>query len=205
MYRPACIGVELPCRRVIPAKSCALVLADDRPIYIGSPHPGRLCPPRRVAREVELLLKHHVHQARTEARRIGPKDPTAADALVKRANAWANGVRKQHLGPHRLRVQCDRFRAFDLPDIVYQLLVLQAWGTPRAGMPLLQVCIVVPVLPCLRLLDKVAVYLRAPATTTGQWLPLPEQLVQAELSGRYVLVLVSGCSTPVSATGKWVP
>jgi hypothetical protein len=59
---------------------------------------------------------------------------------------------------------------------------------------------VVPVTPCLLLLDPVTVYLRAadlcPRTgralpgATGRWQPLPSARVKARLEGHFVVVVV---------------
>jgi hypothetical protein len=196
MDGPAHIGVELPCRRSLPAGSCVLVFMDEQPIHLGGPSPGRLCPPRRVVRAVKTLLREHRRTMRERARQLAARDPAAAQALWDRTKAWMADVRTRHLAPHRMRVPLtDRFKAFAIPEVVRLQLLRQIFDQRRPGDPAVQLCLVVPVAPCLRLLDKVAVYLHAPSPLrqprcTGDWWAVPEHHVQVGLVGAHVAVLV---------------
>ncbi|HMQ74463.1 MAG TPA: hypothetical protein PKE21_05365, partial [Flavobacteriales bacterium] len=98
--------------------------------------------------------------------------PQHARELLGRAKEWAQAVQRRVLAPHRLRIDGgDRFQAFPLPNAVRLQLLRQ----PAAPAPVL-VALVVPVTPCMRLLDKVAVHLRPPCRRrrrpTGHWQPL---------------------------------
>ncbi|MBK9275933.1 MAG: hypothetical protein IPM49_15530 [Flavobacteriales bacterium] len=198
MESPGHIGLELPCRRRPPADSLLLVMVDGRPVYTAGPCAGRLCPPRRLVRAVRALLRGHVQAVRAQADRLALRQPQEARELVGRARDWAQDVQRRVLAPHRLRTDGgDRFQAFPLPNAVRHQLLRQQ-GTPDAAG--VQVALVVPITPCMRLLDKVAVYLRAPrrcprtgrrTRPTGHWQPVPPAHVQAQLVGHHVVVVVS--------------
>jgi hypothetical protein len=165
-------------------------------IHMSAPCPGRLCAPRKVAREVEALLNSYTHGVRDKARQLAARDPAGAQALWDRAKAWAATVRQQQLAPHRLRVPLhDRFRAFEIPELTRVQLLREFFDDLRPMDPRITFCIVVPITPCMRLLDKVAVYLHPPTPIrrpycTGPWWPVPEEHVQTGLVGRHVVVLV---------------
>jgi hypothetical protein len=165
-------------------------------IYLSAPCPGRLCAPRKVVREVEALLNSYTQGVRDKARQLAARDPAGAQALWDRAKAWANSVRQQQLAPHRLRVPLhDRFRAFTIPELTRVQLLRQIFDDRRPMDPHISFCLVAPITPCMRLLDKVAVYLHPPTPIrrpycTGPWWPVPEEHVQTGLVGRHVVVLV---------------
>lgn len=200
----AYIGVELPCRRRIPAQSCALVLVDGVPVHLGAPKAGSLCATHRVARQVEALVQEHLERIQAEAAQLHHHDPTAAELLLQRTATWAMAVRTKHYSPHRRPTFGDRFRAYDIPQLIHRMLLLQVLEQQPAHMPLVQVCLVAPVLPCMRLLDKVSVYLHIPQparhpSTTGRWWTLPESHVQAELVGHHVVVVAGQSPLSVSS------
>lgn len=132
-----------------------------------------------------------VQAVRAQADRLALRQPQHARELLGRAKEWAQAVQRRVLAPHRLRIDGgDRFQAFPLPNAVR----LQLLRPPAAPAPVL-VALVVPVTPCMRLLDKVAVHLRPPCRRrrrpTGHWQPLPEHRVQAQLVGCHVVVVVA--------------
>ncbi len=199
MHPSGYIGLELPCRRRPPASSVVLVLVNGCPVYIGGPCAGRLCPPRRLVRAVRALLRSHMQAVRAQADRLAARQPQRARELVVRAKEWTQRVQRHCLAPHRLRVDGgDRFQAFRLPNAVRLQLLRQQ--QPHAPHPVeVQVAIVVPVTECMRLLDKVALYLRAPhrcprtgryGRPNGHWQPVPDAHVQAQLVGHHVVVVV---------------
>ncbi|MBL7981549.1 MAG: hypothetical protein JNL52_07030 [Flavobacteriales bacterium] len=198
MEGPGYIGLELPCRRRPPASSLLLVLVDGWPVYTAGPCAGRLCAPRRLVRAVRHLLRAHVQAVRTQADKLALRQPQRAQELLRRAKEWAQAVQRRCLAPHRLRIDGgDRFQAFPLPNAArLQLLRQQTAQAPAC----VQVVLVVPVTGCMRLLDKVAVHLRAPrrcprtgrrTRPNGHWQPVPEAHVQAQLVGLHVVVVVS--------------
>ncbi|MBK8341626.1 MAG: hypothetical protein IPK99_17345 [Flavobacteriales bacterium] len=168
-----------------------------------APRSGRLLPPRELGKALRTLLAAHWKQALARYTTLARTDPQQANSLKAQAQAWMEQVRRHHLTPHHLRVpRTDRFSCWALPECVRRQLLRQLAHAPQDLEPQhrLRLLFIVPVTPTLRLLDKLAVYLRAPHTcprtgrhrpmATGQWWPLPMERVHAELVADVVVVLV---------------
>ncbi|MBK9286682.1 MAG: hypothetical protein IPN38_03120 [Flavobacteriales bacterium] len=203
MVAAASIGVEQPCRQSPAEQAHVVVLLGGVPFYSGQPRPGRLLPPRSLGKALRQLLKSCESRVREHLKALPPGRSAQAEALVAAYKQWEHRVRTRHLTPHHLRApEADHFQAFTLPNAVRQQLRRQLAEPLSATAPdcRLRIEARLPITPCLRLLDKVAVYLRAPhyctrshryrPFATGQWEPLAEDRVKAALCCGTLVVVV---------------
>jgi hypothetical protein len=133
MDAPAYVGLELPCRRSIPAESCLFVLHKDSPIQRYAPCPGRLCPPRRVGPELKALLRTYTRAAEKEARLLAATQPGNARKLLSDATKWVADIECRYLTHHHLRTDgTHSFQAFRMAEEVrLQLVHKHAHPDPR--------------------------------------------------------------------------
>lgn len=192
----AAVGLELPCRKAPGTDSLVQLLLRDEPVHTAHRKPGRLLPPRPLAKALRALLRACDHKAMAHARALARTDAVQAAAHEARHHQWLARVRRMHLTPHQLRVPLtDRFACWHLPVSAWRQFMTQlaepAHTWPRAFR--LGLLAQVPITPCLRLGEpwELAVYLHAPSRyATGPWLQVPPERVHARIEGWKVVVRV---------------
>lgn len=187
---PATLGVELPCRHLPPHDGLLMVLHHRQVLGCYARRTGRLLPPRHLGRELKGLLSGCEQQVRARIKALPAGRAAQAEDMAKEYKAWRKQVEADHLTGHYLRVpHTEQFVCWQLPVAVHDQLVRQH-TTPCEPIDLTLV-LVLPVTPCLRLLDKVSVYHHAPGrNATGHWVQLPDDHVQACLCGWSLVVVV---------------
>lgn len=202
MVPQAAMGLELPSTASIPATTLALVLFNGFIIHQCRPRSGRLIGPRQLAKGLEALLRNCEAAMRKRIEKL-PRGQLELARLLARGHAyWEQQVRKRYLTGHHLRIPgTEAFGCWALPEAVRLQLLRQFAATgpwPLANR--LRLVLLSPVTEQLRLLDQVAVYLRAPNPcgpkgrtaegATGLWMPVPPDHVTASLQADMVVVIV---------------
>lgn len=190
MFARASLGLELPSKRTLPRGIQVYALYREHILCQCTPRSGRLLPPRSLGRAIKALIKQYEDQVAARIKALPDTRRRKAEALklARAFRRWRKAIHKRYLTSHHLRVdQTERFACWGLPEALRQQLLRQA----NAEAPPLRLLFLAPVTPYIRLLDKVAVYHRAPGRfATGQWQQVPQERVHAELCGHWVVVLV---------------
>lgn len=228
MSRSASIGLEVPCRKRAVATVQVTVTLNEVFLCYCEPRAGRLVPPRALAKALRRILLQEETKVRTQLTTLPKGQQARADELVKAFKSWKKHVEDNYLTPHYLRLlPTEQFKAFALPNALRCQLLRQCYPEPLAQVPPakkprnkkpeptteqplasaahltachVRLVFIWPVTPCLRLLDKVAVYLREPhycprthryrPFATGNWWPIPDEHVHATLCNGAVMVVV---------------
>ena len=194
----AALGLELPCRRAVPATARIELLFSSAPILTAARRSGRLIAPRPLRKALRALLLRCEEEARHALLRLPPGAHKDAEDLVKAYRKWEERVRRQCFTHHHLRLPAtERFAAWQLPACAWRQLVAQVHSPLEALAPehRLTVQALIPVTPCMRLdsggPDRITAYLHAPSRyLSGPWASIPDHRVRAGYQGNCVLVVV---------------
>lgn len=151
---------------------------------------GRLLPPRHLGRDLIALLAQCEKRLRTHIKALPNGHAAHARQLVEAHVNWEKEVRANYLTGHYLRVaQSECFACWEVPEVVRRQLARQQ--APGWTGDILTIALVLPVTPCLRLLDKVSAYHHAPGrNATGHWVQMADAHVQACLCAGCLVVVV---------------
>ena len=186
----AALGLELPCHKLPPHHGLLMTLYQGQLLGCYPQRTGRLLPPRHLGRELITLLAQCEKRLRERIKALPNGHAVLAQHLVERYQAWEKQVRANYLTGHYLRIaQSECFVCWQLPDCMRRQLERQQ--TPDWKGDILTIAVVLPITPCLRLLDKVSAYHHAPGrNATGHWVQVPDAHVQACLCAGCLVVVV---------------